>query len=260
MKIRGYLALGIICLAFLVFDLFQRIVISLWVWLRPSRRAAVLGWWIRFLAAFVLGTLRTVGGAKIQSPPRVAPSGPGTLIVMNHQSLLDIPLAVQTVNGGYPRIVTRARYRRFIPLISHMVRLYQYPVVDPRARPDDVRATLDTLARAGGSSEVPIALFPEGTRTRNGEVGRLRTRGLSKLLATRPWRVYVFVADGYWEVAKFKHFIGGMPRIDGRIEHVGILDWTDPEADPGEFVDRIRAMLVEGLRQLRRSPDASVGA
>ena len=53
--------------------------------------------------------------------------------LMNHQSLFDIPLVVQSVVRGYPRIVTRQRYSRSIPLISHMVKLYQYPVVAPSA-------------------------------------------------------------------------------------------------------------------------------
>ncbi|MDX1390657.1 MAG: 1-acyl-sn-glycerol-3-phosphate acyltransferase, partial [Acidobacteriota bacterium] len=165
MKIRGYLALGIICVAFPLCDLFQRTVVALVVRVRPSLRVPVLGWWINRMRALVAWSLERVGGASI--PTR---SGPGTLVVMNHQSVLDILLVVGTVRGGYPRIVTRARYRRFIPLISHMVRLYQYPVVDPEAKSSTVRESLRALGEAARKSDVPIAVFPEGTRTRDGEV------------------------------------------------------------------------------------------
>ena len=90
------------------------------------------------MAYFGTAPLRSVGGASLQFPPQVVPCAPGKLILMNHQSVIDILLVVKSVAYGYPRIVTRARYGRFIPLISHLVRLYQYPTVDPTANPREV--------------------------------------------------------------------------------------------------------------------------
>ncbi|NNL30689.1 MAG: hypothetical protein HKO77_06685, partial [Gemmatimonadetes bacterium] len=113
MKLRGYLALVFICSAFLPCDLYQRTILALRIRLRPHRRIEIMGSWIQAMAVLVLGSMRRIGGASLPAPQRVVPSGPGTLIVMNHQSLLDIPLVVQTVADGYPRIVTRARYHRF---------------------------------------------------------------------------------------------------------------------------------------------------
>lgn len=250
MKIRGYAALGLVGLCFPFFDLFQRTVISAWVFLRPSSRIPVLGWWINRMRAFVVWCLERIGGASVPMPERVIPCGPGTLIVMNHQSVLDIPLVVGSVRDGYPRIVTRERYRRFIPLISQMVRLYQYPTVDPRAKAEQLRKALATLADAA-DSDVPVAIFPEGTRTKNGEVGRFRGRGLKILLSKRAWTVHLLVVDGYWRSAKLKHFVRGMAHIEGSIEYLGSVEWTDPTAQPDEFIEGLRARIVDGLAELR---------
>ena len=250
MKIRGYAALGLIGLSFPFFDLFQRTVISGWVFLRPSSRIPVLGWWINRMRAFVVWSLERIGGASIPMPERVIPCAPGTLIVMNHQSVLDIPLVVGAVEGGYPRIVTRARYQRFIPLISQMVRLYQYPVVDPRAKSEHVRRSLVSLGDSA-DSDVPIAIFPEGTRTKDGEVGRFRTRGLQALLEKRTWTVHMLVVDGYWRTAKLKHFVRGMGHVDGRIRYLGSVEWDDPSADAGAFVDGLRDRIADALAELR---------
>ena len=248
--LRGYLALAIICLALLVCDPVQRFVIAPWVRLFPGSRIRVLTRWQRLMARIVLGPIRHVGGASIPELPRI-PGKPGTLVVMNHQSVLDIPIVVASLEGAYPRIVTRQRYVRWIPLISHMVRLYQYPVVDPRANAAKTRKMLGSLAEAARDSDVPIAIFPEGTRTKNGEIGRFKTNGLRRILAQRPWTVHIMVVDGFWERAKLKHFLAGMGAIEGKVRSLGTVEWTDPEADPDPFVQEIRARIVGGLAELR---------
>ena len=61
----------------------------------------------------------------------------------------------------------------------------------------------------------------------------------------------MYVTDGFWRVAKYKDFVRRMTDIEGRIEHVGTLEWTDPKADPVPFVNEIREMMVERLRVMR---------
>jgi 1-acyl-sn-glycerol-3-phosphate acyltransferase len=234
-------------------DVVQRLVVVPWVALRPSKRQRVLGGWIQWMAWATTRPVAFISGCAIPRPARIVPAEPGVLILMNHQSLFDILLVVQTVDAAaYPRIVTRMRYvSRWIPVISHMVRLYQYPLVDPSANPDDIQRSLAELSRAAATADLPIAVFPEGTRTRNGEIGRFKRGGLSRILAAREWTVYVFVADGFWKAAKFKDFIQGLAHVEGRMEHVGTLEWTDPAADPTAFIDKVRNMMKERLSAMR---------
>lgn len=257
MKLRGYLALVLLCVGLLATDVFERLVVGPWVHLRPERRVPALGRWINFMAWYVTTVASRVAGARIPVPARVVPAEAGHLILMNHQSLWDIPLVVQTVDRGYPRIVTRKRYGRFIPLISHMVRLYQYPVVDPTAGRETLRETLDALERVGREADVPIAVFPEGSRSRDGEIQRFKSAGLSRLLAARPWTVHVCVADGFWRAATFDEMAARMGEIDGRFAYAGSLEWSDPAADPGPFVERARQMMVDALAELRQPPTAA---
>ena len=112
------------------------------------------------------------------------------------------------------------------------------------------------LQEAARTSQVPLAIFPEGTRTRNGEIGRFRTGGLNLILAARPWTVYVLVVDGFWERAKLKHFLLGTSQIEGRVELVDRFEWTDPDADPKSFVAEIRGRMIEHLAQMRGTATA----
>lgn len=241
----------IVCLALLLSDPVQRLVIAPWIRLRPSRRIPVLGGWIRLMAFFITKPVQAIGGGGLPKPLKTVPSGPGVLILMNHQSLFDIPLVVQAVCGGYPRIVTRRRYSRWIPLISQMIRLYQYPVVDPTASAGTLRRTFAELRETAKDSDVPIAIFPEGTRTKDGQIARFKSAGLARILSARPWSVYVLVTDGLWQIAKFEDLVKGMSHIDGKLEHVGTLEWTDPEADPAPFIEEVRTLMIESLAAMR---------
>ena len=144
MKVRGYLALAVVWLVLILLDPVQRFVISPWVRMFPSRRVPVLTRWIRFLAQVVLRPMQFVGGATLPAVPSIE-GGAGTLVLMNHQSVFDIPLVVSALCDSYPLIVTRKRYARWIPLISHLIRLYQYPVVDPTANASEMKASLRRL-------------------------------------------------------------------------------------------------------------------
>lgn len=237
-------------LGLLVLDVVQRFVVAPLVWLRPSSRIPVLGRWVHVITWFLLATPRRIAGAHIPFPPRI-PCEPGILILMNHQSLFDIPLLADSIDDGYLRIVTRQRYARWIPTISHIVRLYEYPVVNPLASPGTLRGMVKGLIKAARTSDVPLAVFPEGTRTKDGEIGPLKSKGLALVLRARRWKVYVLVVDGFWQTAKFKDMLGGITGIQGKIEVAGILEWDDPKADPGPFADQVRTLMVDRLAAMR---------
>lgn len=255
MKIRGTVTLVLEALFLLVCDVIQRFVISPLVRLFPSRRDRILAVWQQGIASVVLGLVRIVGGARIGDIPQL-PSGSGVLILMNHQSLLDIPLVVRSVRPGYPRIVTRARYASGKPLISHMLKLYQYPLVNPRAT---VRADLERLGRAAAESPVPVVIYPEGTRTRNGSLGRFKRTGLKAILDGRSWEVWLATADGYWQCAKLEDFRESVSGLRGTMSVAG--PWTSPEpgSDPTEleaFIRDMEARMGHALDELREETPA----
>lgn len=250
MNVRGTLTLALLALSLLVSDLIQRLFVAGSAALFPSRRHRILAAWQQTMARLILGTVGLVGGARIRSIPRI-PTRPGVLVLMNHQSLLDIPLVVRACRPGYPRIVTRERYARGKPVISHMVRLYQYPTVDPRAM---IREGLGTLARAAAESPVPMVIYPEGTRTRDGSIGRFKRRGLRAVLTARQWEVWMVTVDGYWECARLADFRANVARIDGRIRVDGPFPAPPPGAeaeDVDAFLDDMEARMAGYLAELR---------
>jgi 1-acyl-sn-glycerol-3-phosphate acyltransferase len=248
---RGIVAFFFFGLAMLVSDVLQRTVVAGAARLFPSARHRILTRWIQTMRYVALDlTTVLLGGADVGPRHRI-PSRPGVLVIMNHQSLLDIPLVVRSVEDGYPRIVTRQRYARGIPLISHMVRLYQYPVVDPRAT---VKGHVLGLKQASHEGDTPIAIFPEGSRTADGDMTPWKRTGLKLLLSERRWTVYLIVADGMWKGRSIGGFVREVSRMNIRSAMMGPFESPAAEGDVDAFIEDMRSRMQTALAELRKLP------
>jgi hypothetical protein len=241
LKLRGILTIAAAGSALLVGEVIQRTLVVAAVRLFPSKRDQVLARWQQLLARVMLGSARVFGGARQAEIPRIE-GGPGTLVLMNHQSLMDIPLVVRSLSPTYPRIVTRVRYARGKPLISHMIRLYQYPTVDPGATG---RQGLEQLREQTASSPVPVVIFPEGTRTRDGSLGKFRKMGLRAILGGRSWNVWIMAVDGWWQSARLTDFIDNVSKVEGRIRAVGPFTSPEPGHSVGPFMAEMERRMAE---------------
>ena len=256
-RIRAGTALALVILVVLVIGyVIQRTVVAAVVRVVPSARDRILAAWLAAVAASTLAILHRVGGGQWNRPPRI-PHDPGILVLMNHQSLLDIPLVVQSVHGGYPLIVTRERYlhAKYL-LISHILRLYRFPIVEPgRAAASQIEG-LRGFAR---EAHHPMVIYPEGHRSRNGELGPFKKGGLGGILAARRWQVYLIVVDGFWQCARLPDFLAGLAHMKGRIECLGPFDSPAEGEDPGPWIERMRELMAMKLNDIRGLPGAASG-
>jgi 1-acyl-sn-glycerol-3-phosphate acyltransferase len=247
-QLTGLATLLIIGVAFVLGDVVMFLVLTPIVRLRPSKRQEILGRFAQLTAKTVTGVLRHVGRAHIQVPTVIPPHG-GVLLVMNHQSLIDIPAAVTCLTSGYPRMVSRARYGRGIPLVSYMISLYGHILVQPGRMG---RSELDALAETARTSTLPILIYPEGHRTRDGEIRPWKRGGLDTFLSARDWEVYVLVVDGLWRVAHLTDFLRDLSHVRCRVEVVGPFRYDGRGRESHDaFVTELRGVMVDRLAEMR---------
>lgn len=240
-------AFGFLLIAplFVVTGAFQRFVIWPYVFFRPERRKPVMDRFMHFMARSVLVCMR-IGGARMAEIGHVPTERP-VLVLMNHQSLLDIPTAVALCRPSVPLIVTRKLYGRGIPLVSPMLRIQRYPLIDPLKDRRQAVAIVQEAAR----QEHGILLYPEGHRGKGGELAPFATAGMRAILNERRIPAYLIVTDGFWVCRRLKDFIFGIHRIDGRTEVLGPFDPPAAEDEVPAFLERMRKTMLAKLDEMR---------
>jgi len=253
----GGTTLVLVTIFFVSADILSRLVIAPLVHLYPGARVRILTWWVLVLRRQMFGLMQHAGRARLDIQP-VIPSRGGVLVVMNHQSILDVPIVHACFPSGYPRMVAHVRYGKGVPLVSHMLSLYGHIMVQPGRTG---RADLEKLAETARTSELPILIYPEGHRTRDGEIRPWKRGGLDVFLSARPWTVYVVVIDGLLHVARLPDFVRNITDVRCRVESVGPIEYDGRGRESHhEFVERLRRVMCDKLREMRADSGAGVAA
>jgi 1-acyl-sn-glycerol-3-phosphate acyltransferase len=244
---RSLLSLLLVGLLFLPGRLVLRLVILPGAWLFPQLRFRLVSVFMKGMSRGILDLL-SLGGARFRRVGTIDTASP-VLIVGNHQALLEIPQITLLSDPRVPAFVTRKRYTRFVPLVSASIRLLGSPIVDPRRDPG---GSIEAIRR--GAKDLPhgIVIFPEGHRSRDGEIRPFRTTGIETILQTRPVPVYLALTDGLWRVRRFSDLLFRVHLIDAITEVMGPFY---PPSDPdtlNAFVLGLRERLVARLAERRQ--------
>ena len=231
------------------FGLVQRLLIWPLTLLFRKRRTAIVGAWFELLANTTLGLARGLGGVRLEILGSVPPGS--SVAVMNHQSLLDIPIIYSLVTRPYPLIPTRARYKWGIPGVSLLLRLARHPFV--RQTSESRRRDVVAIARAAeqvAAGELSILIFPEGHRSRDGEIGPFMKAGLRTILTRAKRPVWALVVDGFWGSRTTLDSLFNFAGMNGRLRVLGPFP-APAAAGLDAFLEELRRQMVLALREMR---------
>jgi 1-acyl-sn-glycerol-3-phosphate acyltransferase len=205
--------------------------------------------WLRLHAVVTTGLARTFGGMRLKVQGAIPRES--AIVVMNHQSVMDIPVGVLLISGPYPIIPTRDRYvRNGIPGMPSLIRLLRFPVVSQKR--ENLRMELPAIAEAAEATargDNSMLIFAEGHRTRDGQIAPFMRTGLRLVLERARRPVYCIVADGLWHARTAFDAATGFA---GATCHVHILGpFTAPSHDLDRFIDELRDRMVAELDAMR---------
>ncbi len=146
------------------------------------------------------------------------------LIMSNHQSILDIPILAYCFHDNNVRFAAKHSLFKMVPLISQILRIQRHARIDRRGKFSLTMKELDRLARESAAGLSPV-IFPEGTRSRTGAVGKFHAGAVRKLESITPLRVLVVALNGGYRSSKLREIPG---TLRGRRYRVKVLSLYPP--------------------------------
>lgn len=222
------------------FELIQRVAIRIGDH-EHQRAVSGMAWGIN-LGAKLAGTrFRFEGVENVER-------GKSYIVVANHQSIFDIAMASQYLAALEPRYVSKKELARGLPGVSYNLRLGGSACID-RKNPEQAVAAIAELGRLMKERGFSVVIFPEGTRSRTGEMKPFRETGLRTLIRNAPG-VDVLPVTNHGGSALWQHNLKPVVRnVElGMRVHRPV---TPPDPDDAEaftaFVRRCEDIIRSGL-------------
>jgi 1-acyl-sn-glycerol-3-phosphate acyltransferase len=224
-----------------LFDPIQRIAM---LFSRHAQQVAA-GWlqvWLMRSLYFSGASIRVERSAKVEKDTSY-------LIVGNHQSLIDIPLVGALLFSNFPKYVSKQSLAKWIPSISYNLRNGGHALIE-RTNREQAIAAITLLGQSARERGVSVLIYPEGTRSRAGELRRFRTGGALALLEVAPdLEVVPFVVDNSWQF--LRHNLRPVPfGIELKV-WIGDPIARHADEDPAELIHEVRSQIEKTLERWR---------
>ncbi|UBM60400.1 1-acyl-sn-glycerol-3-phosphate acyltransferase [Marinilongibacter aquaticus] len=121
------------------------------------------------------------------------PLGQTIIFIANHQSMFDIPGIIWHWRKHTPLFVSKKELAKGIPGISYNLRVGHAALIDR----NDKKSAIVEIARLGKyicENKFSACIFPEGTRSRTGEMKTFQVGGIATLLKRCPSAIIVPIA------------------------------------------------------------------
>jgi 1-acyl-sn-glycerol-3-phosphate acyltransferase len=146
---------------------------------------------------------------RFEAGPEIPANGP-LIIVANHQSMYDIPPIIWHLRKYHPKFVSKKELGKGIPSVSYNLRHGGSVLIDRKDRKQSLQAirNLGAYIESTGRSAV---IFPEGTRSRDGQPKPFRTIGLKALIAMAPTAsILPMTINNSWKMLRYGKYPLGL--------------------------------------------------
>ena len=203
----------------------------------------------------VFGVLHKIDGfnfmgyeeSKAELPPHY-------MIICNHQSLFDIPAFMRFMPEVDLRFIAKDALGKGIPLVSPMLKSQQHCLIPRNVRPlESVKLISEFGTRSKENNLVPV-LFPEGTRSRDGSLGKFYSAGFRTLTEACKLPVVVCALDGGWKIADLKGLLKNIKKGTYRLKVIKVFDCPEGKDECQAILDESKVLIENQLNEWRLKP------
>ncbi len=165
---------------------------------------------VNFMNLFLLRCLHILGVTFSFKNEHRLPEDQPLIIVSNHQSMFDIPLISWYLRRNKPKFISKIELGKGIPSISYNLKHGGNVLID-RKNPKQSIPALSGFGKFIKKHNFSAVIFPEGTRSRNGELKSFAPTGLKILFKNAPNALIVPLAiNNSWKLLRYGNFPMGI--------------------------------------------------
>jgi len=134
------------------------------------------------------------------------PENTNLIFVANHQGMFDIPAIIWKFRKHHPKFVSKVELGKGIPSISFNLRHGGAALINRKDSKQAI-AELTAFAKKINTNQWSAVIFPEGTRSRNGQPKEFAVNGLKVLTKyNKEGYVVPLTINNSWKVFKYGKF------------------------------------------------------
>ena len=170
------------------------------------------------------------------------PVGRPMIFVANHQSMYDIPVLIYHLHKYHAKFISKIELAKGIPSVSYNLRHGGAAIIDRK----DSRQSITEIAKLGTrmrENKWSAVIFPEGTRSKDGNVKTFQVGGVATLLKKCPEALIVPIAiNNAWKMVRY----GSYPLNTFIRMTWEVLPAIEPEKRP---IDEVLAEAESSIRK-----------
>jgi len=154
----------------------------------------------------LLRTFYIMGNRVIFINKQNLPAGRPIIFLANHQSLCDIPPLIYYLRKYHAKFISKIELTKGIPSISFNLKYGGGANIDR----NDARQSITEIVKLANrmkENNWSALIFPEGTRSKNGQVKTFQAAGVATILKKCPEALLVPIAiDNSWRMIQYGYF------------------------------------------------------
>ncbi|MFA5467447.1 MAG: lysophospholipid acyltransferase family protein [Sphaerochaetaceae bacterium] len=235
--IHLFFAILLVVLTF-IFSIFVAIIPAAIMKLFKRRLSAEK--WMRVNGTLIAKTIVWSLNMKlvVEGQEKIPPQGTPVCYVANHQSMLDIPVVIAGLHV-WAGFITKQELKK-VPILSNWIKAMQCVYIDRSSGRSSIEAILKGVENI--KNGVRMFIFPEGTRSKTGQLGQFKSGSLK--LATRSKAVIVPITiEGTRQGVKEKK---GFRRV---IVHLSVSDPIETASLDAEELKALPGRVYSAIEQ-----------
>jgi len=226
-KFFGYILSPFVIIAFflvlLIFQPIQWICYKFFGYAAHKRSVDILN-------LFLLRTVYLAGNQVVFTNKQNLPIGRPIIFLANHQSLFDIPPLIYYLRKYHAKFISKIELTKGIPSISYNLKYGGGANIDR----NDSRQSITEIVKLANrmkENKWSAVIFPEGTRSKDGQVKTFQVGGIATILKKCPEALLVPIAiNNTWQITQYGYYpLNTLVRMTWEV-----LEPMEPNGRPAE--------------------------